>query len=123
MEPLNNSINCLLLSRPALWSVGTDGSVKLGPTLMFQASSEASINAPTASHSHTVVIQLTAFQQPHLHAFSFLCRPITLKVAAVIFSYTTNMSAAVRTVWSSLASRPLYKPRSPYFLQKSGNAI
>lgn len=83
----------------------------------------ASVKAPMASHSHTAVTQLAAFKQPHLHAFSFLCRPMTLKVAAVIFSYTTNMRAAVRTVWSSLASRPLYKPRTPYFLQISGNTI
>lgn len=57
------------------------------------------------------------------HAFSFLCKPITLNVAAVIFSYTTNMRAAVRTVCSSLASRPLYKPKAPYFLQWKGKCF
>lgn len=52
--------------------------------------------------------------------FSFLLMPMTLKVAAVIFSYTTNMRAAVSTVWSSLASRPLYKPSTPCLLQGRG---
>lgn len=52
----------------------------------------------------------------HVHCFSFLLMPMTLKVAAVIFSYTTNMRAAVSTVCSSFASRPLYKPRAPFFL-------
>lgn len=45
---------------------GTDGSVKVGPsfcqsvTLKFQTSLEASVNAPMASHSHAVVMELAA---------------------------------------------------------------
>lgn len=56
------------------------------------------------------------FKQALVHCFTFLFRPMTLKVAVVIFSYTTNMRAAVSTVCSSLASRPLYRPRTPYLL-------
>lgn len=43
---------------------------------------------------------------------------MTLKVVLAIFSYSKNMSAAVRTVWSSFASRPLNNPSMPHFLQK-----
>lgn len=63
-------------------------------------------------------INRAAFKQMCAHGFGFLFMPMTLNVEAVIFSYTTNMRAAVRTVCSSLASRPLYKPRMPYFLQR-----